>query len=131
MYYLHFRKTISGCNIKIAATKQVDLRKFHLIIIPDTLKELPGYIGFNEFHVMKTTCKYLYDLSLIMTLLMLCQSCVAYHRTPVSLEQAVQAKTGSKVFTADGSFAKYRYITEIDGKFYGVKKSLACWWKYP
>lgn len=71
---------------------------------------------------MPNVQKHLRLFSLLMTLLMLLQSCVVYHKTPVSLDQAVLAKTRSKLFTADGTFAKYKYITEIKGEFYGIKK---------
>ena len=71
---------------------------------------------------MQLIRKYLTKLSLLISLLTLLQSCVAYHKTPVSLEQSVKAKTRSKLFTKDGYFVSYKYILEVNDQFYGVKK---------
>lgn len=85
----------------------------------------------DNSRTMKNILKHYRNFSLLISLFMLLQSCVVYHRTPVSLEQAAQAKTRSKLFTAEGTFAKYKYITEINGKFYGLNKKSGMWVETP
>lgn len=61
-------------------------------------------------------------LSFSLSLLVLFQSCVVYHNSAVSLEQAAKVRTKSKVVAHDGEKTKYRFITEENGEFFGVKK---------
>ena len=71
---------------------------------------------------MKTTRKRLRMLCFVVSALMLLQSCVVYHKTPVSLAKAAEARTKSKLVTADGIIFKYNYITMENGRYYGVTK---------
>lgn len=59
---------------------------------------------------------------LLLTALIMFQSCVVYHKTPVPLEQASQTRTKSKLIMPDGAVAEYKYLTEEKGVYYGVKK---------
>ena len=49
----------------------------------------------------------------------------------MSLEQAAKAGAKAKIVMADGSPVKYKYITEINGNFYGVNKKSGVWIKTP
>lgn len=49
----------------------------------------------------------------------LCQSCVVYHKTPVTLEQAVRDNTKTKIVLEDGRVEKFKSITSQDGRYYG------------
>lgn len=56
---------------------------------------------------------------------MLFQSCTVYKSTPVSLDQAVEANTKSKVFFKDNEKKIYNKITKEDDEYYGwYKKSI-------
>ena len=57
-----------------------------------------------------------------LTVLMLFQSCVVYHKTPTTLEKASREQIKTKVTNTDGITSNYRYITYEDGDYYGVKK---------
>ena len=80
---------------------------------------------------MKTIQKYCSNFSILISLLTLLQSCVVYHKTPVSLDQAVKAGTKAKIVMSDGSLIKYQYITEIKGEYYGVNKKSGMWVETP
>ncbi|MBC2838849.1 hypothetical protein [Robiginitalea sp. SC105] len=60
--------------------------------------------------------------ALLMTTLILFQSCVVYHKTPVSFEVAAQAKTNSMVVTPDGAIARYKYILLENSEYFGVNR---------
>lgn len=53
---------------------------------------------------------------------MLCQSCVIYHKTPSTLEQASEERIKTKIINANGATLKYMYIEYKDGMYYGVNK---------
>ena len=61
-------------------------------------------------------------IALVLTALLLFQSCVVYHKTPTTLEKASQERIKTKVINANGETAKYKYITYEDGQFYGINK---------
>ena len=67
--------------------------------------------------------------ALFLTTLMLFQSCVAYHKTPTTLEKASQEQIKTKVTNTDGDVFKYKYITYENGLFYGVDKKSGEWMK--
>ena len=71
---------------------------------------------------MRTLKKSVKVVSWLLTVLMLFQSCVIYHKTPSSLEQASQFRTKTKITNSNKDIFKYKYITYEDGMFYGVKK---------
>lgn len=56
-----------------------------------------------------------------MIIAILCQSCVVYHKTPVSIEQAAEEETKTKILLKNGSIEKFKYITHENNQFYGVR----------
>lgn len=71
---------------------------------------------------MKKLKKRLKVVALFLTGLILLQSCVVYHKTPTTLEQASQLRTKTKITQTDGDTFKFKYISYEDGVYYGVKK---------
>ncbi|MBC2839851.1 hypothetical protein [Robiginitalea sp. SC105] len=71
---------------------------------------------------MKPLSKTLIICLLLMTSLILFQSCVAYQRNPTTLEIAEQEHIQTKITNSNGESAEYKYITYEDGQFYGVTK---------
>ncbi|MBC2839865.1 hypothetical protein [Robiginitalea sp. SC105] len=71
---------------------------------------------------MKPISMNLRICALLMTALILFQSCVVYHKTPVSFDDAVQANTKSKVVTSDGETAVYNHILLEDSQYFGVNR---------
>ena len=63
----------------------------------------------------------LFILVLLLPLL-LQQSCVVYHKTPSTLEEAAALPVRTKVTDRQGEKTKYRYIQREDGVYYGVKQ---------
>ncbi|MGB5317240.1 MAG: hypothetical protein WBN56_14665 [Robiginitalea sp.] len=57
-----------------------------------------------------------------LSVLLLTQSCVVYHKTPTTLEQACKSRMKTKITNANGATIKYQYIDYIDGVYYGVNK---------
>jgi len=58
--------------------------------------------------------------TLLLTTLILFQSCVVYHKTPTTLEKASQERIKIKITNKEGETFKYKYITFEEGQFYGV-----------
>lgn len=50
----------------------------------------------------------------------LLQSCAAYHKTPVTMEDAVTSKNKVLVITNNDTKLKFKKIELIDGKYYGI-----------
>ncbi|MBC2838875.1 hypothetical protein [Robiginitalea sp. SC105] len=73
---------------------------------------------------MKPISKNLRICALLLNSLILFQSCVVYHKTPVSLHQAAQGRARGKVVTAGKTVDDYAFFTESNGRFYGVKMEL-------
>ncbi len=71
---------------------------------------------------MEAIKKQIKTIALFLTILMLFQSCVVYHKTPTTLEKASQEQIKTKVTDTNGEVAKYKYITYDSGVFYGVNK---------
>ena len=71
---------------------------------------------------MKALKKWLKDIALFLTALIVFQSCSVY-KTPVTLEQAVLEQKEVKITTASDEIVKYKYIGFEDGQFYGVKNN--------
>ena len=69
---------------------------------------------------MKAIRKRLKAITLFLTVLLLFQSCVVYHKTPTTLEKAAQEQIKTKVTNTNGDIFKYKYITFEEGQFYGV-----------
>lgn len=53
---------------------------------------------------------------------LLFQSCVAYHKTPVSIEDAVTSNNKVLVITNNDTKLKFKKIQQIDGKYYGISE---------
>lgn len=60
--------------------------------------------------------------ALLLSVLVLMQSCVVYHKTPTTLEQASNERIKTKITNANGATHKYQYIENKDGVYYGVNK---------
>ena len=58
-----------------------------------------------------------------MIITILCQSCVVYHKTPVTLEQAVQENTKTKILLEDGRVEKFKAIIRKDQHYFGMRKT--------
>jgi len=71
---------------------------------------------------MKTLRKKIRTVALFFTALILLQGCVAYQKTAVTLEQAAQEQKKVKVNRTNNSTYTFKYITNEDGQFFGVKK---------
>ncbi|MBT8235655.1 MAG: hypothetical protein KJO04_05650 [Bacteroidia bacterium] len=69
---------------------------------------------------MKNLNKRLKAIALLLSGLILLQSCSAY-KTPITLEQAAQEEKAVKIITVEDETYKYKYIVYEDGQFYGVK----------
>lgn len=72
--------------------------------------------------VMEAIKKRLKATAWCLTILMLFQSCVVYHKTPTNLEKASQEQIKTKISNTNGQDFKYKYITYEDGVYYGVNK---------
>ena len=57
--------------------------------------------------------------ALFLSVLLLFQSCVVYHKTSTTLEKASQEQIKTKVTTTDGKVSKYKFISQEEGVFYG------------
>jgi hypothetical protein len=62
----------------------------------------------------------LVSVSLIFVLLL--QSCASYHKSPVSIEEAVTSNNKVLVFTNNDTKLKLKKIELIDGKYYGISE---------
>lgn len=71
---------------------------------------------------MKTLKKQAKLIALIISVLMLFQSCKVYHSDSVSLQQASQEFKRTKIQTYNNEVLKFRGIKSEDTQYYGVKK---------
>jgi len=81
------------------------------------LKYLSYYITMR---VMEAIPKRLKTIALLLTALLLFQSCVVYHKTPTTLEHASQDRIKTQITRSNGEISKYDYIANEDGVYYGV-----------
>ena len=58
----------------------------------------------------------------LLIFVVLLQSCAAYHKTPVSIEDAVTSNNKVLVFTNNDAKLKLKKIELIDGKYYGISE---------
>ena len=72
---------------------------------------------------MKKIRNHLKICSCILIMAILCQSCVVYHKTPVTLEQAAQENTKTKILLEDGRVEKFESITHKDQQYFGTRKT--------
>ena len=71
---------------------------------------------------MKTIKNNLKLIALIMSLIMLFQSCKAYYNDSVTLHQASQEFKRTKIQNKDNVILKFRGIKMEDNQYYGVNK---------
>lgn len=71
---------------------------------------------------MKTLRKQLGELAVLLSALILFQSCVIYQRTPVTLAQAADANKKAKVEMKSHEKYRFKSIISENGEFYGLKK---------
>ena len=80
---------------------------------------------------MKALKKGLKHIAFLLTALLLFQSCVVYHKTPINLAQASEAHIRTKVVKTNGEIVRYKYITYEDNQFYGMNRRSGEWIKTP
>ena len=71
---------------------------------------------------MKTIKNNLKLIALIMSLIMLFQSCKAYYNDSVTLHQASQEFKRTKIQNKDNGIIKFRGVKMEDNQYYGVNK---------
>jgi hypothetical protein len=71
---------------------------------------------------MKTIKKQFKLIALLLIMIILLQSCVAYKGQSVTLERASNSKNKVKIETKDNQTFKYDSVTLEDEKYYGNKK---------
>lgn len=71
---------------------------------------------------MKTIRKHLKMLSLIMSLTILVQSCVAYHSSAASIDEAVQSNDKIKLVSATKDTYVFQELQRENGNIYGITK---------
>ena len=71
------------------------------------------------------------SIAWFLTALMLFQSCVVYHKTPTTLDNASRDLVRTKITNPNGESFTYKYITYEDGVYYGVNKASGKWIKTP
>ncbi|MBC2838848.1 hypothetical protein [Robiginitalea sp. SC105] len=70
---------------------------------------------------MEVIRKYLDCTVLFMSLLILFQSCTVYQKQSVSLKEAAEADTKTRIVMADCRIVKYKYITYKDQAYFGIR----------
>ena len=78
---------------------------------------------------MKTNKYYLKAIPLLLSLILLMQSCYVYDSVPVTSEKAIDAYQGRKGLAnkrvkiiSDSHKLEFKYLSEKDGKIYGVAR---------
>ena len=79
------------------------------------------YLEGIKFSKMKKIRNHLRICNCILIIAILCQSCVVYHKTPVTLEQAVQENTKTKILLEDGRVEKFKFVTQKDQQYFGTR----------
>lgn len=72
--------------------------------------------------VMKLIRKNLKKSAVILTVLVLMQSCSIYHSKTVSIDDAINFDDKVKIKSPDADVYKFEKITKVDGKIYGLAK---------
>ena len=70
---------------------------------------------------MKIIREHLQNTCYGLMFLVLFQSCVVYHKTPVTMEQAAADKIKTKIVLKDKSIEKFKYITYEDQHYFGTR----------
>lgn len=61
-------------------------------------------------------------IAILLSAFMLLQSCVVYHKTPSTLEEASQARMKTKVTLTNGTEIKFKSLTKEEGQYFGTQK---------
>jgi hypothetical protein len=67
---------------------------------------------------MKTT--HLKYIAYALAALMLMQSCVVYHKTPVSVDEAVATNKPVKIYTTENKIYKFKKLVREEDNIYGI-----------
>ena len=103
----------------------------HLIKIRDIAPAAFDYLQGIKSIEMKRIRNHLKIYSCILILAILCQSCVVYHKNPVSLEQAARENAKTKILFEDGKVMKYESVTHKDQQYFGTSKTRFDWINIP
>jgi len=80
-------------------------------------------LGVNlNFIDMKSARKQIRLISVILTSLILFQSCRVYNKEHVTLDKAVEEGKRVKILTKKGIKLKFKKIVHSDGVYYGIKR---------
>ena len=71
------------------------------------------------------------NLGIILSLMLLLQSCGVYYKNPISLDEAARQEGKVKTRTVEGKKIKYKKIIQTDGQFYGTKRISGDLVQYP
>jgi len=71
---------------------------------------------------MKPNCKRFRGLASLLSALLLFQSCVVYHKNPTTLANASGKALKTRVTSANGETANYKYISFEDSQYYGINQ---------
>ena len=71
---------------------------------------------------MKTLRRFIRTMAWLMAGLIWLQSCTVYRSSVVSIDEAVKAGDKAKVVTKTDQTMHFKYLSEIDGQYYGMNK---------
>ncbi len=71
---------------------------------------------------MKTIKLFLKPITYLLVFLILFQGCTVYKKQNISLDQAVENNGKVKLITKSNDKYKFKYITIVDGEYFGVVK---------
>lgn len=80
---------------------------------------------------MKIVEPLLKKLGIILSLMLLLQSCGIYYKNPISLEEAVRHEGKVKILTVEGKKTKYKKIIQKEGQFFGTRLKGGKWAQIP
>lgn len=69
---------------------------------------------------MKLLKKYFKSIALMLSLIIIFQSCRVYHSDSVSLTEAIKSEKRVKIKTANNKTLKFSKLSFEDGKYYGI-----------
>jgi len=71
---------------------------------------------------MRYTINRMQYTCIVLTALLLFQSCRVYKKVPVTINEAVTSEKRIKIKTLDGNKLKFKRVVIVDGNYYGIKK---------
>lgn len=72
---------------------------------------------------MKSYDQYFKHLGILLAILIFFQSCTAYKSKSITLDQATEFRSKTKLETQNGVIMKFKFIENENGTYYGIKKS--------